>query len=155
MENADRLERERKSQETIAAAKKVVAEWQAELKAVSPKGPEDFPEDFVIGQMGEKDVIAINKWLHEVRGIDNVSAEMRFVAPGPMWGLALNGKDEIEASDWKFKHSLFGFDEHEPGERFRKIRRIEFNRATTVRRAFEEFFAFLKIRQSVEMEVSA
>jgi hypothetical protein len=155
MENADRLERERKSQETIAAGKKAVAEWQAELKAVSSKGPDDFPEDFVIGQMGEKDVIAINKWLHEVRRIDNVSAEMRFMPRGPMWGLALNGKDEIEASDWKFRNSLFGFDLHEPGERFQKIRRIEFNRATTVRRAFEEFFAFLKVRQSVGMEVSS
>ena len=155
MENADRLERERKTQENLATAKKAVAEWQAELKAVLPKGPGDYPEDFEIGRLEEKDVIAINKWFHDVQGIDNVSAEMRFVAPGPMWGLALSGKDPEEASDWKFKHSLFGIDEHDPRQPSWKIRRIEFNRATTVRRAFEEFFTFLKIRQSVEMEVSS
>lgn len=153
-EEAAKLARERKKEESLESTRKVVAEWHAELAAVQPKGPEDYPEDFEIGRLDEKDVIAINKWLREVRGVDNVSVEMRFVAPGPMWGFALNGKNPKEESDWKFNRSLFGIDLHEPGERFRKIRRIEFNRGTTVRRAFEEFFAFLKFGQFAKMEVS-
>jgi hypothetical protein len=155
MEKADGLAWERKQEESRTSLDETFARWRAELEAVRPKGPKDYPEDFTVGQLEEKDIIAINKWLRDVRGIRNVSVEMRFVAPGPMWGLALSGKTPKEASDWKLSRSLFGLDEHESGESLRKIRRVEFNRATPLRRAFEEFAAFLKAKRSIEREVPA
>ncbi len=71
------------------------------------------------------------------------------MGPRRMWVSGPDENDDKESSDRKISNSLFGIDEHEPENRFWKIRRIEFNRATTVRRAFEEFFAYLEIRQSL------